>query len=138
MATTIHQPRSSIVAQFDKLPVLSEGRSVYFGPAPEASSQFSSIRWKPSRLQSPPLFSIANYHSQQCHDVIYAVSIDYLSKQLEMRAKKRVLYLAKEHSAKYDSSSYITEEGGDETSSSSHSVSPRRGRSVARQNVSIY
>jgi ABC-type multidrug transport system ATPase subunit len=91
VVATIHQPRSSIFALFDKLLVLSEGRTVYFGPAKEASQYFSSLGYTP-----PQHFNIADY-------VIYSVSIDYRSKELETKTKKRVLYLADQHNAKHES-----------------------------------
>eukprot|EP00457_Paulinella_chromatophora_P003506 gb/GEZN01003514.1/.p1 GENE.gb/GEZN01003514.1/~~gb/GEZN01003514.1/.p1 ORF type:complete len:711 (-),score=79.39 gb/GEZN01003514.1/:23-1897(-) len=40
---SIHQPRETIFAQFDKLLLLSSGAVVYFGPANRAISYFSSI-----------------------------------------------------------------------------------------------
>jgi len=40
---TIHQPRSTIYELFDQLMVLSQGRTVYFGPASEAPNYFASL-----------------------------------------------------------------------------------------------
>lgn len=82
--STIHQPRSSIFQLFDYLLVLSEGRSVFFGPASDASSYFANLGFR-----APPHFNTADY-------VIDAVSIDYRSKALESNTKRRVKYLAKE------------------------------------------
>ena len=36
VVATVHQPRSSIFAMFDMLQLLSEGRTMYFGPASQA------------------------------------------------------------------------------------------------------
>lgn len=40
---TIHQPRSDIVQMFDKLLMLSRGRTAYFGKASEATKYFSNL-----------------------------------------------------------------------------------------------
>lgn len=40
--TVIHQPRSSIYEMFDKLIILSEGQTMYSGPAADAVAYFSS------------------------------------------------------------------------------------------------
>lgn len=40
---TIHQPRSDIVQKFDKLLMLSRGRTAYFGKASEATKYFSKL-----------------------------------------------------------------------------------------------
>lgn len=105
IVTTIHQPRSSIFALFDKLLILSEGRTIYFGPAKDAQSYFANLGFP-----SPPHFNVADY-------VIDAVSIDYRSKELETKTKTRVLYLADQHRVKYDEKQDMIEkgaQGGDE------------------------
>lgn len=43
MISTIHQPRSSIFKMFDLLCLLSEGQTIYFGPAAEAVAWFSDF-----------------------------------------------------------------------------------------------
>jgi ABC-type multidrug transport system ATPase subunit len=92
--STIHQPRSSIFALFDLLCVLSEGRTVYFGPASDAAAYFANIGFR-----SPPQFNVADY-------VIDASSIDYRSRKLEAATKKRVLYMAAEHEARHGISGF--------------------------------
>ncbi len=53
---TIHQPRSNIVALFDQLMLLAEGRMVYSGPFHRCQSYFDSIGYS-----CPPGFNIADY-----------------------------------------------------------------------------
>ncbi|KAK3711683.1 FAD-dependent urate hydroxylase [Vermiconidia calcicola] len=53
---TIHQPRSNIVALFDQLMLLAEGRIVYSGPFQKCQSYFDSIGYA-----CPPGFNIADY-----------------------------------------------------------------------------
>ena len=53
---TIHQPRSNIVALFDQLILLAEGRVVYSGPYQRCQSYFDSIGYA-----CPPGFNIADY-----------------------------------------------------------------------------
>ena len=53
---TIHQPRSNIVALFDQLMLLAEGRLVYSGPFQKCQSYFDSIGYA-----CPPGFNIADY-----------------------------------------------------------------------------
>ena len=53
---TIHQPRSNIVALFDQLMLLAEGRLVYSGPFHKCQSYFDSIGYA-----CPPGFNIADY-----------------------------------------------------------------------------
>jgi ABC-type multidrug transport system ATPase subunit len=43
VAASIHQPRSSIYSMFQQLLLVSEGRSIYFGPAAAAVDHFSAI-----------------------------------------------------------------------------------------------
>lgn len=53
---TIHQPRSNIVALFDRLVLLAQGRVVYSGPFPLCQAYFDSIGY-----ECPPGFNIADY-----------------------------------------------------------------------------
>nr|POF15530.1 abc transporter g family member [Quercus suber] len=53
---TIHQPRSNIVALFDRLLLLAQGRAVYSGPFDKCQSYFDSIGYS-----CPPGFNIADY-----------------------------------------------------------------------------
>ncbi|EMC94320.1 hypothetical protein BAUCODRAFT_149488 [Baudoinia panamericana UAMH 10762] len=53
---TIHQPRSNIVALFDQLILLAQGRAVYSGPFEKCQSYFDSIGYA-----CPPGFNIADY-----------------------------------------------------------------------------
>lgn len=53
---TIHQPRSNIVALFDRLVLLAKGRTVYSGPFSQCQAYFDSIGY-----ECPPGFNIADY-----------------------------------------------------------------------------
>lgn len=53
---TIHQPRSNIVALFDQLVLLAQGRTVYSGPFHKCQSYFDNIGYS-----CPPGFNIADY-----------------------------------------------------------------------------
>lgn len=53
---TIHQPRSNIVALFDRLVLLAQGRTVYSGPFTQCQPYFDSIGY-----ECPPGFNIADY-----------------------------------------------------------------------------
>ena len=53
---TIHQPRSNIVALFDRLVLLAEGRTVYSGAFSQCQEYFASIGY-----ECPAGFNIADY-----------------------------------------------------------------------------
>ncbi|KAG9256155.1 uncharacterized protein F5Z01DRAFT_735438 [Emericellopsis atlantica] len=53
---TIHQPRSNIVALFDRLILLARGKTVYSGPFAQCQSYFDDIGY-----ECPPGFNIADY-----------------------------------------------------------------------------
>ncbi|EPS30476.1 hypothetical protein PDE_05427 [Penicillium oxalicum 114-2] len=53
---TIHQPRSNIVALFDRLILLARGRTVYSGPFSKCQQYFDEIGYS-----CPPGFNIADY-----------------------------------------------------------------------------
>ncbi|KAF7714823.1 ABC-2 type transporter [Penicillium ucsense] len=53
---TIHQPRSNIVALFDRLILLARGRTVYSGPFSKCQQYFDQIGYS-----CPPGFNIADY-----------------------------------------------------------------------------
>lgn len=53
---TIHQPRSNIVALFDRLVLLAEGKTVYSGPFANCQDYFDRIGYS-----CPPGFNIADY-----------------------------------------------------------------------------
>lgn len=53
---TIHQPRSNIVALFDRLILLAQGKTVYSGPFADCQHYFDSIGY-----ECPPGFNIADY-----------------------------------------------------------------------------
>ncbi|KAL2256567.1 hypothetical protein VTK26DRAFT_1472 [Humicola hyalothermophila] len=53
---TIHQPRSNIVALFDRLILLAQGKTVYSGPLHQCQGYFDQIGYS-----CPPGFNIADY-----------------------------------------------------------------------------
>ncbi|EQL01735.1 ABC transporter (Adp1) [Ophiocordyceps sinensis CO18] len=53
---TIHQPRSNIVALFDRLLLLAKGKTVYSGPFAQCQAYFDTIGY-----ECPPGFNIADY-----------------------------------------------------------------------------
>jgi ABC-type multidrug transport system ATPase subunit/ABC-type multidrug transport system permease subunit len=53
---TIHQPRSNIVALFDRLILLAQGKTVFSGPFTQCQSYFDSIGY-----ECPAGFNIADY-----------------------------------------------------------------------------
>lgn len=53
---TIHQPRSNIVALFDRLILLAKGKTVYSGPLHQCQDYFEHIGYS-----CPPGFNIADY-----------------------------------------------------------------------------
>lgn len=53
---TIHQPRSNIVALFDRLILLAQGKTVYSGPFAQCQDYFDHIGYA-----CPPGFNIADY-----------------------------------------------------------------------------
>lgn len=58
MVTTIHQPSSRLFSRFDKLILLGQGSSLYFGKASEAMLYFSSIGCSPLIAMNPAEFLI--------------------------------------------------------------------------------
>lgn len=56
---TIHQPRSNIVALFDQLLILGQGKTVYAGEYAKCQEYFESIGYS-----CPPGFNIADYLSK--------------------------------------------------------------------------
>lgn len=79
--TTIHQPRSSIFQMFDSLMLLSEGRTMYFGPANDSIAYFTQLGFP-----CPPNYNPADYFM----DVL---SVDYRSPRLELVTRTRVRLL---------------------------------------------
>ena len=56
VVVTIHQPRSNIVALFDQLILLAQGRTVYSGPFENCQPYFDNVGYT-----CPPGFNIADY-----------------------------------------------------------------------------
>jgi len=84
VVSTIHQPRSNIFTMFDLLCLLSEGQVMYFGPACDAVTYFSALRF-----DCPPRFNPADYF-------IDLLSVDPRNPEAEAKSKKRITYFAEE------------------------------------------
>ena len=80
--TTIHQPRSSIYKMFDLLLLLSEGRTMYYGPAKEAVGFFRG-----AHFECPVNFNPADFF-------LDVVSMDFRSKEAEDGSRERIQLLA--------------------------------------------
>mmetsp|Transcript_12455 Transcript_12455/g.13425 ORF Transcript_12455/g.13425 Transcript_12455/m.13425 type:complete len:680 (-) Transcript_12455:131-2170(-) len=79
--TVIHQPRSSIYEMFDKLLILSEGRTMYTGGATEAVDYFGSLGYT-----CPDAFNPADYF-------LDLLSPDNRSKDSEEETSNRINFL---------------------------------------------
>jgi ABC-type multidrug transport system ATPase subunit len=80
--TVIHQPRSSIFYMFDKLMLLSEGKTMYYGPSSEATEHFSK-----SGFPCPELFNPADFY-------LDILSPDVRNPELEKQSFGRIDLLA--------------------------------------------
>lgn len=83
--TTIHQPRSNIFEMFDYLLLLSEGRTMYFGPASDARTYFAGLNYV-----CPPHFNPADFF-------IDLLSVDPRSLESEEKTRSRIVYLGERH-----------------------------------------
>jgi ABC-type multidrug transport system ATPase subunit len=79
--SVIHQPRSSIFEMFDKLLVLSEGRTMYFGNAEDAVPYFSSIGHS-----CPDAFNPSDFF-------LDLLSMDNRSSESEEETRNRINYI---------------------------------------------
>lgn len=80
----IHQPRSSIFAMFDRILLLSEGRTMYFGTTPQALVYFSSMGYV-----CPEHFNPADFY-------LDILSINFKSAALEAESRGRVAYFERQ------------------------------------------
>lgn len=81
IVTTIHQPRSSIFHLFDKLCLIAEGRTVYFGPAADVVDYFRNLGFT-----TPENFNVADF-------AIDVLSIDPRTQEKEKKSVARVQYV---------------------------------------------
>lgn len=82
VVSVIHQPRSSIYSMFDQLLMLSEGHSMYFGPAHLAVGYFGQIGFT-----CPEHFNPADYF-------LDLLSPDSRSEDLETETRQRIRLLS--------------------------------------------
>ena len=79
---SIHQPRSAIYALLDQLLLVSEGRTIFMGPAREASKHFAAQGFVcPHRFNESDFF-------------LDTISMDYRSSELEHATRERITLLA--------------------------------------------
>jgi len=76
--STIHQPRSSIFKMFDILLLLSEGNTMYYGPAKDAVHFFAD-----AKFTCPLNFNPADFF-------LDVVSMDFRSKEAEESSRERI------------------------------------------------
>eukprot|EP00730_Choanoeca_flexa_P005423 TRINITY_DN11938_c6_g1_i16.p1 TRINITY_DN11938_c6_g1~~TRINITY_DN11938_c6_g1_i16.p1 ORF type:complete len:739 (+),score=188.31 TRINITY_DN11938_c6_g1_i16:284-2500(+) len=79
---TLHQPRSEIFGMMDQLMLLSEGYTMYFGPAKEAPAYFDQQGYPCPKSYNP------------CDWFLDVISLDSRDPNRERQTKKRVQYLA--------------------------------------------
>jgi len=72
---TIHQPSSEVWSLFDKLLLMSEGRTLYFGSSPRALAYFEQIGHPCPKLSNPADFVIGLVNTDF---PLYAASLDDL------------------------------------------------------------
>ncbi|EGD79576.1 ABC transporter [Salpingoeca rosetta] len=126
---TIHQPRSSIFQMFDLLLLLSEGHTMYFGPAADAVGYFGSIGYG-----CPDEFNPADYF-------LDLVSLDQRNPRALDATRKRISFLSErfeEHQQRHpvvtDVSDVISQHEKDLLASNSGEGS---GRAPAKYNTSF-
>jgi ABC-type multidrug transport system ATPase subunit len=80
--TVIHQPRSSIYGMFDKMLILSEGRTMYFGNASDTCvNYFADLGYV-----CPESFNPADFY-------LDLLSLDVRTPESEIETRKRINYL---------------------------------------------
>lgn len=68
VVSTIHQPSSRLFHKFDKLILLGEGHSVYFGKASDAMEHFASVGFSPFLAMNPADF-LLDLANGNIHDI---------------------------------------------------------------------
>jgi ATP-binding cassette subfamily G (WHITE) protein 2 len=81
VVAVLHQPRSAIYVQFDKLLLLAGGRTVYFGAASQARGYFRRLGY-----DCPEHFNTADY-------LLDVISIDTRTNEICQVTTQRVAYL---------------------------------------------
>lgn len=82
IVAVIHQPRSSIFAMLDELILISEGRTIFIGPAEKATQYFAILGYV-----CPPQYNAADLF-------LDTISMDYRTEALEHATRKRIADLA--------------------------------------------
>lgn len=82
VVSVIHQPRSSIFSSFDKLLLLSEGRTIYMGKASDALAHFVEAKFTMNKFYNPADFFL---------DIL---SPDTRTPELDALAQNRINMLA--------------------------------------------
>lgn len=82
IVTVIHQPRSSIFTILDELILISEGRTIFIGPAEKAARHFAA-----QGFVCPPQYNAADLF-------LDSISMDYRTEALEHVTRARIAQLA--------------------------------------------
>ena len=86
MLTTIHQPSTRLFYMFDKLILLSQGDSIYFGNASGSMDYFSSIGLNPLIAMNPADF-ILDLASGNTNDMSIPPALEQETKMSENGAR---------------------------------------------------
>lgn len=76
--STIHQPSSRLFHKFDKLILLGEGHSIYFGKASDAMEYFSSVGFSPFLAMNPADF-LLDLANGNIHDISVPAELENTS-----------------------------------------------------------
>ena len=91
MLTTIHQPSSRLFYMFDKLILLSQGNSIFFGNAKDAPAYFASIGFTPVIAMNPADL-ILDLASGNLSEVSIPSELEKESSSLQMENTKKPLF----------------------------------------------
>nr|ABR17189.1 unknown [Picea sitchensis] len=78
VVSTIHQPSSRLFHKFDKLILLGEGHSIYFGKASDAMEYFSSVGFSPFLAMNPADF-LLDLANGNIHDISVPAELENTS-----------------------------------------------------------
>jgi len=131
VVASIHQPRSSIFAMFDKLLLLSEGKCVFYGDASASIKYFTE-----QGHECPTTFNPADYF-------LDVVSPDFRTKELEVESMDRIKKLCKTWEGNGEAEVLEEAEGGgteEQTESETKketTYTPQEGASLMTTNTDV-
>jgi ABC-type multidrug transport system ATPase subunit/ABC-type multidrug transport system permease subunit len=129
---TIHQPRSNIVALFDRLILLAQGKVVYSGPFAQCQDYFDHVGYS-----CPPGFNIADFLVDLTMHAISTESVDDGTISADVASVGPSSTRAVKSIASVSGGS-IAEDSGVEASSSSRPKVKRRDSVKAKQERELY